>query len=60
MSDVVDIARGWLGTPYVHQASVKGAGRTVWGCCVASGERFTAVSRKRCRPIRRIGLSRNG
>ena len=23
---IVDIARGWIGTPYVHQASVKGAG----------------------------------
>lgn len=26
MSGVVDLARGWLGTPYVHQASRKGAG----------------------------------
>ncbi|KUF11929.1 NlpC/P60 family protein [Pseudoponticoccus marisrubri] len=26
MSRVVDVARGWIGTPYVHQASVKGAG----------------------------------
>ena len=24
--DVVTIARSWIGTPYVHQASVKGAG----------------------------------
>ncbi len=31
MSDVVDIARGWLGTPYVHQASVKGAGADCLG-----------------------------
>ena len=23
---VVELARGWLGTPYLHQASVKGAG----------------------------------
>ena len=23
---VVDAARGWIGTPYLHQASVKGAG----------------------------------
>ena len=23
---IVAIARGWIGTPYVHQASVKGAG----------------------------------
>jgi NlpC/P60 family putative phage cell wall peptidase len=26
MSRVVDAARGWIGTPYVHQASVKSAG----------------------------------
>ena len=26
MSDVVDCARKWIGTPYVHQASSKGAG----------------------------------
>lgn len=26
MSDVVTAARAWLGTPYVHQASCKGAG----------------------------------
>ena len=25
-ADVVRIARAWLGTPYIHQASVKGAG----------------------------------
>jgi NlpC/P60 family putative phage cell wall peptidase len=25
-TDVVTVARGWIGTPYVHQASVKGAG----------------------------------
>ncbi len=25
-SDVVTTAKGWLGTPYVHQASVRGAG----------------------------------
>jgi len=25
-TDVVAIARAWIGTPYVHQASVKGAG----------------------------------
>ena len=38
--DVVAIARGWIGTPYVHQASVKGAGcdclgllRGVWREC---------------------------
>ncbi|NNU81915.1 peptidase [Halovulum dunhuangense] len=24
--DIVDIARGWLGTPYRHQASLRGAG----------------------------------
>jgi NlpC/P60 family putative phage cell wall peptidase len=24
--DIVAIARGWIGTPYVHQASVKGVG----------------------------------
>ena len=26
MSRVVALARGWLGTPYVHQASARGAG----------------------------------
>lgn len=25
-ADIVRTARGWIGTPYVHQASVKGAG----------------------------------
>lgn len=25
-TDIIDIARGWIGTPYQHQASVKGAG----------------------------------
>jgi NlpC/P60 family putative phage cell wall peptidase len=25
-TDIVAIARSWIGTPYVHQASVKGAG----------------------------------
>lgn len=24
MADIVELARGWIGTPYVHQASVKG------------------------------------
>ena len=31
MSDIVVIARGWLGTPYVHQASAKGAGTDCLG-----------------------------
>ncbi|MDO5613863.1 MAG: peptidase [Paracoccus sp. (in: a-proteobacteria)] len=29
--DVVAIARGWIGTPYHHQASVKGAGSDCLG-----------------------------
>ena len=29
--DVVAIARGWIGTPYVHQASAKGAGTDCLG-----------------------------
>lgn len=29
--DVVAAARGWIGTPYVHQASVKGAGTDCLG-----------------------------
>ncbi|WP_170458737.1 peptidase [Ruegeria arenilitoris] len=29
--EIVDEARGWLGTPYVHQASVKGAGTDCLG-----------------------------
>ena len=31
MSDPVAIARSWLGTPYVHQASQKGAGTDCLG-----------------------------
>lgn len=31
MNRVVDAARGWIGTPYVHQASVKGAGTDCLG-----------------------------
>lgn len=31
MADVVNIARGWIGTPYVHQASVQGAGADCLG-----------------------------
>ena len=30
-SDIVRIARAWLGTPYVHQASAKGAGADCLG-----------------------------
>jgi len=29
--DVVDIARAWIGTPYVHQGSVRGAGADCLG-----------------------------
>jgi NlpC/P60 family putative phage cell wall peptidase len=25
-TDVIALARGWIGTPYIHQASLKGAG----------------------------------
>ncbi|OWU85317.1 peptidase [Oceanicola sp. 22II-s10i] len=31
MSAVVAAARGWIGTPYVHQASVRGAGADCLG-----------------------------
>lgn len=31
MSRVVEAARGWLGTPYLHQASVKGRGADCLG-----------------------------
>ncbi|SMO59013.1 NlpC/P60 family protein [Paracoccus laeviglucosivorans] len=31
MSRVVHAARGWIGTPYVHQASAKGAGTDCLG-----------------------------
>ena len=31
MSRSVEIARGWLGTPYLHQASVRGAGADCLG-----------------------------
>ncbi len=30
-TEIVDEARSWLGTPYVHQASVKGAGADCLG-----------------------------
>ncbi|WP_439522849.1 peptidase [Marivita sp.] len=30
-SDVVNVARGWIGTPYVHQASLRGAGADCLG-----------------------------
>jgi len=29
--EVVSVARGWIGTPYVHQASLKGAGTDCLG-----------------------------
>lgn len=31
MSEVVEIARSWIGTPYVHQASVKASGTDCLG-----------------------------
>lgn len=31
MSVIVSAARGWIGTPYVHQASLKGAGTDCLG-----------------------------
>jgi len=31
MSAVIEAARGWLGTPYRHQASVKGVGSDCLG-----------------------------
>ena len=31
---IVAIARSWIGTPYVHQASVKGAGCVGDGCAL--------------------------
>ena len=31
MSDIAQIARTWIGTPYVHQASAKGAGTDCLG-----------------------------
>ncbi|MFP7570832.1 peptidase [Marivita sp. S2033] len=30
-TDIVDLARGWIGTPYVHQASMRGAGADCLG-----------------------------
>ncbi len=54
MIDPVLEARGWIGTPYVHQASVKGAGcdclgliRGIWRACHDGAEpevvpRYTA------------------
>jgi NlpC/P60 family putative phage cell wall peptidase len=48
MTDVVTTARAWLGTPYVHQASCRGAGcdclgllRGVWrACCGTEPQRI--------------------
>lgn len=31
MNAIVGIARGWIGTPYIHQASVRGAGADCLG-----------------------------
>ncbi len=31
MSDIATLARAWIGTPYVHQASAKGAGTDCLG-----------------------------
>ncbi len=31
MTDIVTLARAWIGTPYVHQASAKGAGTDCLG-----------------------------
>lgn len=48
MSNVVDIARGWIGTPYRHQQAARGAGcdclglvRGVWA--EMSGQRLEAL-----------------
>ena len=35
---VIAAARGWIGTPYLHQASLKGVG-TDWAWCAACGAR---------------------
>jgi hypothetical protein len=40
---VVAKARGWIGTPYVHQASCRGRGRIAWACCAGSGARHAGA-----------------
>jgi NlpC/P60 family putative phage cell wall peptidase len=39
--DVVDEARSWIGTPYVHQQSLKGAGCDCVGLLCGVWNRFT-------------------
>lgn len=61
---IVDIARGWIGTPYRHQASVRGAGtdclgliRGVWrGLYGAEPEVPPAYSRDWSEPQRNEAL----
>lgn len=43
MTQIVDIARSWLGTPYVHQASVKGAGTDCLGLIRGIWREFVGV-----------------
>jgi len=65
-SEVVRIARGWIGTPYVHQASAKGAGcdclgllRGVWREGVGSEpELVPPYTRDWCEPARDEALWR--
>ena len=54
-NDIVAETRGWIGTPYRHQASLKGVGcdclglvRGVWRACVGDEP-------EQRRPMRRLG-----
>jgi cell wall-associated NlpC family hydrolase len=35
--DIIAAARSWIGTPYCHQASLKGVGCDCSGFCAVSG-----------------------
>ncbi len=35
--DIIAAARSWIGTPYRHQASLKGSAATASGFCAVSG-----------------------
>lgn len=54
---VLALAGGWIGTPYRHQASLKGSAATASASFAASGAEFTATNRNCRRPMRLIGLN---
>ena len=52
---VVELARSWIGTPYVHQASVRGVGCDCLGLLRGVWRELRARSRKTRRPIAGLG-----